>query len=170
MIFHLELKMGKFFLLLGFLALEKGDRKLVIDANVEGVTNYSSPSWNVVMRKGFLDLDHIGSSRYQGETGMGKLVFYEGTAKDYDKYHARRKYSYQTDFNTDRAYSFGAAKKGAVYVAADDKLFDAKRKSGWVENPAAEKISIAPSGALYSAIKGTKPAVFKVSGLKSLCL
>ena len=150
-----------------FLALEKGDRKLVIDANVEGVTNYSSPSWNVVMRKGFLDLDHIGSSRYQGETGMGKLVFYEGTAKDYDKYHARRKYSYQTDFNTDRAYSFGAAKKGAVYVAADDKLFDAKRKSGWVENPAAEKISIAPSGALYSAIKGTKPAVFKVSDLKS---
>ncbi len=150
-----------------FLALEKGDRKLVIDANVEGVTNYSSPTWNVVLRKGFLDIDYTGVSRYQGETGMGKLVFYEGTAADYDKYHARRKYSYQTDFNTDRAFSFGAAKKGKVYAAADDKLFNAKRKSGWVKDPEAEKVVIAPSGALYSAIKGSKPAVFKVTDLKS---
>ena len=150
-----------------FLALEKGDKKLVIDANVEGVTNYSSPSWDVVLRKGFLYIDHTAASNYRGETTQGKLVFYEGTAADYDKYHARRKYSYQSDFNADRAYSFGAAKVGNVYQKIDSKLFNTKAQAGWVSDPAAEVVSIAPSGALYSALKGSKPAVFKVSDLKS---
>ena len=116
---------------------------------------------------GVLHIDYTGVSRYQGETAQGKLVFYEGTAKDYDKYHARRKYSYQTDFNTDRAYSFGAAKVGKVYTKADAQVFDAKRKFGWVADPAASKVEIAPSGALYAALKGSKNSVFKVSDLKS---
>ncbi len=157
-----------------FLALQKGEKRLVLDFNVEGVTSYSSASpggipgiWHIMVRNNKLIASIGFNCRYQGGTFQAKVVVYEGSGADYDKYHAWRKYSYQSDFGVERSYSFAAAKTGKNYLNINDKAFNAKDKAGWVKLNKAEKLSIAPTGALYAALKGSGKAVFKVDDLRS---
>lgn len=157
-----------------FLALQKGEKRLVLDFNVEGVTSYSAFSpggipgiWHVMIRNNRLVASVGFKCRYQGGIFQSKVIVYEGTAEDYDKYHAWRKYSYQSDFPVNRSYSFAAEKTGKNYLHINSKAFNAKDKAGWVKLDKAEKISIAPSGALYAALKGSGKAVFKVDDLRS---
>ena len=169
-----QLKKGKFSLTrrfdpgkLRFLSLQKGDKKIAFDFDVEGVTTYSTPRWDVAVKDGKLVFSHGYSTRYQGGSFGAHAVIYEGTVKDYYNLHARKKYAYGNDFSVDRSYSFGAEKTGKQYIHIDDKPFTAKQKAGWVGLKDAEKVRFAPSGALYSAVRGKGNATFKVSALKS---
>ncbi len=105
-----------------------------------------------------------GATGADGITGL-KLVLREGDfATDYPTHHAWRSYTYNDRVPTQRLYSFGSARHGKEYTAADTAAFTPQRGYGWLNAPQLKPHRDAPEGALYSALQG-KDAAFRIGGL-----
>ena len=148
------------------ISLVKDGQNLVYDANPKGVGSQGS-GWHLE-REGKEWIFSIAlTPRFCGGTLTGKMVIMTGDENSYDKDHAYRKYSYFDRMGSEYRFVFGAEKFGKFYTQAANAVFGGKQKFGWVNTPVFKKLKFAPEGALYSAVAGSKPALFRVSGLRN---
>ncbi len=155
------------------LALEGNGKKLVIDfcPHVPSDRTDYGPNgiqglWKVSRQKDKILCNLVFVPKYFGGTHSAKVIFYSGSAADYDLRHAARKNPYYTVIAPDRQYAFGAEKSGKQYMSAGTKPFSAAAACGWLENRDLKVENYRPSGAFYSAVYSDKPAVFKMTGLR----
>ncbi len=156
------------------LAFEGNGKKLVIDFcpippnnRTDFGPNGIQGLWKVVRNDDKLVCSMSFSPRYFGGAHTGKVKFYSGVFNDYDTRHAARRNPYYTVIVPDRQYAFGAAKSGKQYTNAGTKVFNPESNAGWLDNQGIKVENHRPSGALYSAVCSDKPAVFKMTALRS---
>ena len=169
---------GKDRLLLGgsvrCIAFSKNDFKLVVDFAPSGVQDLYS-SYTVGSLSGFGSLRKVGNkvrfymgtkSGRNGGIHTGKIVLYQGSEKDFALRHARDKYGYCSEMEADKRYVFGAKKVGKGKVRAHLLKYSAKRTFGWLNSGDAFIEEFRPQGTLYSAVAGSKKAVFQADLLR----
>ena len=148
------------------ISLVKDGQSLVFDANPKGVGSQGS-GWS---------LDRYGKDwvfsiavtpRFCGGTLTGKMVILTGDEKTHDLHHAHRNYRYFERLAAEHRFVFGARKFGKFYTQAASTAYNDQQKFGWVGQKESNTLNFAPEGALYSAIAGNKPALFRVSGLRN---
>ncbi|MBE6367464.1 MAG: hypothetical protein E7052_06075 [Lentisphaerae bacterium] len=146
-----------------FLAIEKGDTKLIFDLNPIGpgdyMNNYRQSAvrgiWDVVRRGNKLVfVQKTSLPEFGGVTGT-KMRIMPGTFEDYDKLHALKMFHYTMSFTPQKLYSFGAAKTGAAYSKKDLAAFSAADHAGWVSDTAQlQARAFSPEGAYYGNVYG----------------
>ncbi len=152
-----------------------GKQKLVIDCSPEGVNDFYSdyPPNGIMSLWGFrksgkkLQIALGYTPRFFGGSNTGKMQLYEGSAADYDKRHAVRRYSYFSELKPDRQYSVAAENPGDIYTNIGIMEYNGARKAGWLD---ASNISIKTrlnTGAVYSAASSDKSGTFRMSRLRS---
>ena len=152
-----------------------GKQKIVIDCSPEGVNDFYSdyPPNGIMSLWGFqkngkeLQIMLGYTPRFFGGSNSGKMQIYEGTAADYDKRHAARRYRYFSELIPDRQYSVAAENPGNIYTNIGTMEFNAARKAGWLDSSNITVETIHPSGAVYSAAKSNQPGTFRISRMRS---
>lgn len=148
------------------ISLVKDGQSLVFDANPKGVGSQGQ-GWGL-SRDGRDWVFTIAiTPRFCGGTLTGKMVILTGDEKTHDLHHAHRNYRYFERLAAEHRFVFGAEKFGNFYTAAHIQPYSEKKKSGWLDNPQLTIRRFAPEGALYSAVAGKVPAVFRVGGLRN---
>lgn len=157
-----------------WLALTDAKKALVFDCDPGGINAHGDYGPNAIIGMWAVkrDGDHLVLSiayapKLFGGDMTGKLVIHAAEAGDYDRRHAHRAYSYFSPLQPDRQYVFGATKFGKNYTDAGTTAYSAEKKAGWLDNSAMTVRNFAPEGACYSAVAGAKPAIFRVSDLRS---
>ncbi|MBE6381327.1 MAG: hypothetical protein E7047_10410 [Lentisphaerae bacterium] len=143
----------------------------VIDFNVLGVgdfisdyTNGSFKGFGVMFRKGNTVELSSGTTLpvYGGHVGA-KWRFYQGTDKDFDRYHAISQISYIGEFTQKRLYSFSDYEVGKIYTNIKEAPFSDQAQAGWIGKKPST-VADSPQGAYYGAAFGTN-GTFRISGL-----
>ena len=149
-----------------YISLVKDGQSLVYDGNPKGVGSQGS-GWNLDREGKDWVFTLSLTPRFCGGQLTGKMVIMTGDENSYDQHHAYRKYSYFDRMGSEYRFVFGAEKFGSFYTQAANAVYSDKQKFGWVKSGALKTLKFAPEGALYSAVAGNKPALFRVSGLRN---
>ncbi|MBR2358165.1 MAG: beta-galactosidase trimerization domain-containing protein [Lentisphaeria bacterium] len=152
------------------IAFSKKDFDLVVDFNPSGAQDlYSSYSVGSLSGQGGItivgDKLRFSMGTNSGRNGgihTGKIVIYEGLAKDFAQRRAHDKYGYCSELPADKRLVFGAKKAGKGKARAHLLAYTPKRSFGWLDNSDAQIENFRPQGTLYSAVYGTEKARFRV--------
>ncbi len=155
-----------------FLAIEKGDLKLIFDFNPLGpgdyMNNYQMNAmrgiWDVVRSQDKLRFIQQTSLAPEGAMTGSKLCILPGTFEDYGKLHARQKFHYNDRMPAQHLYSFGAQRTGSQYTHADMAKFSAQTRFGWLTSDQLTAAAHSPEGAYYANVSG-RNATFRIGGL-----
>lgn len=151
-----------------YLVFEGKGRRIVFDFNPEGVQtfgDYGSSTilglWRVVKTPTHLKFSFgIGNTEHGGAISS-KIRIFEGTAADYLKRHAYRKYSYYSELPVEKAFCFGAAKHGKAFTDAALHKYSPSTGFGWI-NPTGIKLdSERKLGSIFTAATGSGNKVFR---------
>ena len=157
-----------------FMAIEKGDDKLVFDMNPLGPGDFISiynmgaikGVWTVARNGANIEL--IGGSRMGNIGGMtgAKIRIKEGDMATYDKIHALRRFTYTDQMLAKYEFCFGAKVHGKQYTPADNTEYSESKGYGWLNASNMRLNNYEYPGAMYSNIQaGNK--VFRMSCLNN---
>lgn len=155
-----------------FLTVKKGDDSILFDLNPVGAGDYCScypyGAINGVPpvekdRSGRLCITYKNTILPSGGMLATKIRIKDGTMDTYKQDHALLAMSYVDALKPLYLLSFGSAKHGKFYTAADTLPWTAGRNWGWI-GKAPEKTVRTASGAYYSHLAG-QDAVYRLSGL-----
>ncbi len=149
-------------------------RQLVIDCNPKGVNTHGdyppnsiTGSWDLAVEGDYLVLSRPYTPKFFGGLVAGHLVFYEGTHADFTRRHTTSAYPYFSELAPDRQLVFGARDFGAQYTDAGVNAFSPEKGFGWEATEGLRVSTHRPRGALYSAVRGSGAASFRMTGLRS---
>jgi len=149
-------------------------RQLVIDCNPKGVNAHGDypPNavvgvWDLIVESDCLVLSRTYTPLFFGGMVAGHLVFYEGTHEDFTRRHATNSYRYFSELLPDRQLVFGAREFGKQYTDAGVNAFSSEKGFGWLATEGLRVSAHRPRGALYSAVRGSGEASFRMTGLRS---
>ena len=166
----------------GFGGIES--RFLAVDGLLFDFNAYGPGDQNAALIDGWRHVDAmLGSCRiersgdggWKMETGgetrntwggytAAKLILREGDFTDYARFHAIGSFVYRDSFKASRLVSFGSPRAGRDY-ADGEKDYDPGRGFGWLRSGRRTVVVGHRSGAYYSAVSGSGPAVYRFGSL-----
>lgn len=157
---------------LRFMAVTKGDMKLIFDFNPLGPGDYIHGwqqgnirgVWEVLREGDNLILRQRTSLAATGNMTGSKIRIMRGSFEDYFKLHALKTYTYIEQLPAQNQFSFGATATGKNYIHADCAVFSGKKRFGWLDPAGIKAFCHSPQGAYYSHVTGTDKT-FRIGGL-----
>lgn len=121
-----------------FIAFQKGDLRLVIDANPYGVMSlqdycmYGEPvgAWNIGKQGEHLVFSFGQTARFYGGIFTAKIILSEGPF-DYEQRHPYGQWSYNGPTPASQQFTFGTAAAVEGFAKADSTAYTAAQGWGW---------------------------------------
>lgn len=145
---------------------------ITFDFNPHGVTTYyvggintMVAQWTVAKKGNMIELSFSTSATYYGGDFTSKFTLFEGDKNDYASHHATSFYSYFSELQKEKLFSFNS-RSGKDFTNAGTTRYDPKTGYGWQRTEGLSARRGEHPGALYSSCSSISPNTFITDGLR----